>query len=308
MKGNHPEQGMTVFRPVEDELPEAWEPLIVVESFQQGGLKIKVQDRNGDRFVLAAGEWVDMNLSSELWATMIPFVIESSRGRSLYLLEGGNTMVYIPKCKLAVETGLPDASVMRAISGENSIRYTKCPYDAESGKECQYPKCTRNLVSQPQPSIKAAKAEFRDAVCVALTRNVRGNKMMFLTNGANHLNLITVEQAVETAWNANWLKELEPAVSGVFEHSWDSLDEPAIQEYYQIILKKLEEESTARAESIEPFPEIELEELKSPTIMEVLKRPKPDAEKSLEELAEELPGNIVLKQKKVKTNETTEEE
>jgi hypothetical protein len=245
-----------------------------------------------------------MELAQKLWATVVPFVIESSRGRSLYVLEGGNTMDYIPKCKQVIETGLPDASVMRAISGERSVRYTKCPFDATNSKECRYPECLRNMVATPQPSIKAAKAAFRDAVCVCLTRNIRDNKMLFLTNGANHLNLITVEQALESAWNPDWLRNLEPIVLGALTEGWDSLgyEDWNAQEAYQINLAELDDLKNQRAEEIDDFPEIDFEELDgSPTKKVLLK---PMAEQSIEELAKTLPDNIVVTRGKKNENET----
>lgn len=306
IRGNHPERGTIVYRSIDETHPDLWESLVVTDAFQSSGLKIEVQDKEKNIFTLALGEWIDMELAQKLWATVIPFVIESSRGRSLYVVEGGNTMVYIPKCKQVIETGLPDASVMRAISGETSIRYTKCPYDATNGKECRYPECIRNMVATPQPSIKASKAAFRDAVCVCLTRNIRDNKMLFLTNGANHLNLITVEQALESAWHPDWLKNLEPVVLGALNDGWDSFgyEDWNAQEAYQVNLAELYDLKNRRAEELDDFPEIDFEELDKDPTKKVLS--KPMAEQSIEELAKTLPDNIVVKRGKKDETKTEE--
>lgn len=307
IKGNHPEEGMIVYSPIEDAHPDLWEPLVVTDAFQSSGLKIEVQDRNENTSTLALGDWVDMELVQKLWKTVVPFVIESSRGRSLYVLEGGNTMVYIPKCKLVIETGLPDASVMRAISGERTVRYTKCPYEVTSGSDCQYPDCIRNLIETPQPSIKASKAAFRDAVCVCLTRNIRDNKMLFLTNGANHLNLITIEQALESAWHSEWLKNLEPVVLGVLADGWMNLsdNEWNAQEAFQSNLRELEDLKVQRAEDLESLPELSSED--GEVFVEEVPI-KPIEEQSIEELEKNLPDNIKIKRKGKKKNGTKKEE
>lgn len=295
IRGNHPEKGTIVYCPVEDAHPDLWKPLAVTDAFQSSGLQIEVMDKEKNESVMPLGEWIDMELAQKMWATVVPFVIESSRGRSLYILEGGNTMVYIPKCKIVIETGLPDASVMRAISGEKSIRYTKCPIGATESKDCKYPDCIRNMVATPQPSIKAAKAAFRDAVCVCLTRNIRNDKMLFLTNGANHLNLITIEQGLESAWNHDWLKNLEPIVLGILDEGWMSLSDEdwSAQEAYQINLTELKNLKDKRIEERESFPDFDLED-EVPTKKV---SPKPMAEQSIEELEKNLPDNIRITRK-----------
>ena len=209
--GKYPEKGDLVFGALSTEYPENWVPIEVDESYTiSGGVEIHGHDSGNIPMQLNPGDWVDMDIARSLWGKVVPFTIESSRGKELFVVENSNTMVYVPKCKIMINTGLPDGSVMKAItSNSGNLRYTKCPVDAEGVDECEYPRCLSKMVTTPQPSIKAAKAAYRNSVCVCLTKEIQGASMLFLTNGANHLNLVPIEQAIDTAWSSDYLKDFQ---------------------------------------------------------------------------------------------------
>ena len=221
--GKYPESGDLVFGALATEFPENWVPIEVDDAYTvSGGVEIHGHDSGNTPIQLSPGDWVDMDICRNLWGNVVPFTIESSRGRELFIVENSNTMVYTPKCELMISTGLPDGSVMKAItSNSGNLRYTKCPVAAESVDECEYPKCLSKMVTTPQPSIKAAKAAYRESVCVCLTKETQGTKMLFLTNGNNHLNLVPIDQAVDTAWNSDFLKDLQEVLEKL------EIEEPA---------------------------------------------------------------------------------
>ena len=272
--GLHPESGSIMFEPVND-WPETWIPIRVVEAFaHSGGIEIHGKDVDGQEVVLKSGEWVDRKLAEDLWDVVIPFSVESSRGTELWIVEQRNTMVYTPKCALMISTGLSDASVMKSITSSNgSVRYTRCPIDARGPSECQYPHCLAAMLDNAQPSIKAAKAAFRESVAVALTRNAGNSKMLFLTNGANHLNLVTPEQGVETAWSSGWIQNLRTIMLAV------GMEVPSSLEEKLSALTTIEE--TRAKEVEEAFNEAMVEQV-------------------ISEEVSEAPENIVLKEKKPK--------
>jgi hypothetical protein len=186
-------------------------------------------------------------------------------------------MVYIPKCKIMIDSGLPDGSVMKAItSNSGNLRYTKCPAGAESVDDCEYPRCLAKMVSTPQPSIKAAKSAYRESVCVCLTKDAHGSKMLFLTNGANHLNLVPVDQAVDTAWSSDWLKNLQEILERL------EIDEPAnLEEKLAILVGNEVLRITEAEEQYQFSTEVD------PAIV-----------------PEELPENFSVKEKKPKTRKS----
>jgi len=220
--GNHPEKGSTVFRP-NDSLPEFWEPFRVIESVNNGGvLEIIAEDHKGDEVILKPGEWADRDLARRLWASIIRFDVESSKGITTYVVAGDNTIVYVPKCKLAIDTGLPDGSVMSSITGSDGTkRYTKCPYDAEDASGCKYPDCLTQMVTAPQPSIKAAKAAFRSSACVCFAVDRGKSKMLRLVNGPNHLNLVSIQQALAESWQSDYVNALASIVDE--KDAWDDV-------------------------------------------------------------------------------------
>ena len=222
VSGLHPERNSIVYRG-SDKLPELWEPLIVKDSFNHGGvLEVIAEDVNGNEVILRPGEFIDRDLARLLWSTIISFDIENSRGNTKYVVSSDNTMVYVPKCKVAIATGLPDGSVMSSIMGsDQSLRYTKCPFNVEHSAECQYPKCLAKMVTIPQPSIKAAKAAFRSAACVCLATERNRGRMLFFTNGPNHLNLVTLPQAAMNAWQSDYVQKLIDLID--LDQSWDTL-------------------------------------------------------------------------------------
>lgn len=272
--GIHPEKGAILHQATGDTWPAEWTPMEVEESYTfSGGIEVVARELDGRVVNLNPGDWTDRGMANQLWETVVPFLVESSRGTELFVVENSNTMVYVPKCRLMVSTGLPDASVMKAItSNSGSQSFTKCPVAAVNQAECKYPYCLSSMVVTPQPSIKAAKSAYRDSVCVALTRGEH-DKMLFLTNGANHLNLVNLEQAVETAWNPQWLMNLR----SIIEHY--GFDEP-----YNLDSKLqslIEIEQSQLKESIESFEAAKLEV-------------------AVAEEVEELPDNIAIKEKKPK--------
>lgn len=272
--GIHPETGAIIHQPV-DSWPDEWIPMEVSESYIfSGGIEIAATDLDGGFVALGPGNWVDLQMANQLWETVVAFVVESSRGGELWVKDPTNTMVYTPKCRLMVATGLPDASVMKAITNNNgSQAFTKCPVGALSAAECRYPYCLSAMVVTPQPSIKAAKMAYRDSVCVALTRYTQGNKMLFLTNGANHLNLVNLEQAIEVAWNSRWLLNLR----SIIEHY--GFEEPETLEAK--LQSLLEAEEVRRKETEQTFETAKLGTL-------------------VAEEVDYLPANIAVKEKKPK--------
>lgn len=210
-----PSEDALIFGTLNNEWPENWIPLETKELYTtSSGVEIVAQDNEGIEVEMPAGEWVNMNVTRSLWEQVVSFIIESSRGRELFVVENTNTMVYVPKCKVMIETGLPDGSVMKAITASTGIqRHVKCPLGIEDKHTCQYPNCVGKLVDTPQPSIKAAKAAYRSQACVCLMKETRSGKMLFLTNGNNHLNLVPIDQAIATAWSSDWLKSLRQVLS-----------------------------------------------------------------------------------------------
>jgi len=269
--GIHPEKGAILHQATGDAWPSEWTPMEVEESYTfSGGIEVVARELDGRVVNLTPGNWTDREMANQLWETVVPFLVESSRGTELFVVENSNTMVYVPKCRIMISTGLPDASVMKAItSNSGSQTYTKCPVSANNQAECKYPYCLSAMVVTSQPSIKAAKSAYRDSVCVALTRGEH-DKMLFLTNGANHLNLVNLEQAVETAWNPQWLLNLR----NIIEHY--EFDEPYNLE--SKLQSLLEIEQTQIKESVESF---EAAKLEAAVVEEV----------------ESLPDNITIKEK-----------
>lgn len=278
--GKYPESGDLVFGALATEYPENWVPIEVDDAYTaSGGVEVHGRDSGNIPIQLNPGDWVDMNVARKLWGTVVPFIIESSRGRELFVVENSNTMVYVPKCRLMIDTGLPDGSVMKAItSGSGNLRYTKCPVAAESVDDCEYPGCLGQMVTTPQPSIKAAKAAYRESACVCLTKDSQGSKMLFLTNGANHLNLVPIDQAVETAWSSDWLKSLQETLELL------GVEEPVNLEEKLATIVGNEVLRVAEAEEQYKF---------STDVEEVI-------------VADELPENISIKEKKPKSKKSKE--
>jgi hypothetical protein len=273
--GIHPEKGAIIHQALIDTWPEEWPPMEVEESFTfSGGIEVLAKDVDGQLVTIGPGNWTDRDMADRLWETVVPFLVESSRGIELFVVENSNTMVYVPKCRVMISTGLPDASVMKAITGNSgSQAFTKCPVDANGPGECRYPYCLATMVVTPQPSIKAAKTAYRDSVCVALTRNSQGTKMLFLTNGANHLNLVNLEQAVETAWNTQWLLNLRSSIERFGFEEPDNLESK--------LQSLMEAEELRKKDAAKVFEEAKLETV-------------------IVEETDELPENIAIKEKKPK--------
>lgn len=224
LKGESPEVGSTVFRPIENEPPEFWEPLTVKEvKVVSGSLELVVTNSKGDIEVLRAYrepyQWVDMALMQKIWSNIVLTEVQWPKKSELFVVDASTTMNYVPKCKLAVKTGLCYNTVISEITDKSgNHRYTGCPYDIEQSHECEYPTCLEVLINTPQVSITGAKASFRSSCAVALFGKTR-NQFLYLTNGNHHLNLVSIEEAIDGAWFSGYLKNLRGKLDMLYQYT-----------------------------------------------------------------------------------------
>lgn len=281
LRGHSPEIGSVVFRPLEDVPPELWEPLTVRKvSIVSGALKLVVTNHEGEAEVLSPDRdpyaWVDMSLMQKIWGNAILFEIQWPKKSEIFVVDSSTTMNYVPKCKVAIKTGLCYNTVISEITDSSgNHRYTDCPYEVENSHECQYPSCTSVLINSPQVSITAAKAAFRASCAVTLFGRTR-NQFLYLTNGNHHLNLVTVEEAVKGAWYSGYLKDLQSKLNMLFgEETW---------EYHGLLAEKLAQ--------------LEGEEILRWAEAEAKYPPRSSLEEAIDEERLSLGDNIVLKKTK----------
>lgn len=236
LRGYSPEIGTIVFRPVDDVPPELWEPLVVREvRIVSGALELVVTNHEGDVEVLGPNPdpyaWVDMSLMQKIWGQAILFEVQWPKKSEIFVVDSSTTMNYVPKCRVAIKTGLCYNTVISEITDSSgNHRYTSCPYQVEHKHECKYPGCLSVLISTPQVSITAAKAAFRGSCAVALFGKLR-NQFLYLTNGNHHLNLVTIPEAIDGAWYSGYLKDLQAKLDMLFgDEDW---------EYRQMLVERL---------------------------------------------------------------------
>ncbi len=230
LKGQGPEVGSVVFRPIVDQPPEFWEPLTVKEvKVVSGSLEVVVTNHNGDIEILRGhGEpyqWIDMPLMQRIWSNITLFEVQWPKGSETFVKDSSTTMNYVPKCQVAVKTGLCYNTVISEITdASGNHRYTSCPYEIEQKHECSYPDCLEVLISTPQVSITGAKAAYRASCAVALFGKTR-NQFLYLTNGNHHLNLVSIMEAIRGAWFSGYLKNLQGKLDMLYgDETWEHRD------------------------------------------------------------------------------------
>lgn len=206
--------------PDEERWPEEYPVVFVEEPFTYEG-QIGLNGRaEGKPIELLQGQWADGDLLEAITSTIVPFEIVKGTGKIQMVVENNNTMLYLPRCRMMMQ----DRGVSKSYLSLAESGFTKCPYDATSLSSCNFPECLSKLVTRPQISIPAAKAAFRKST-VVLIRNVKNmdnftDGPLQFTEGNNHLNLVGIAEAIDSAWSSSWLKNLREYLKSKYGDRW----------------------------------------------------------------------------------------